>query len=109
MRRIIDQVSCMCFITIIIVLGIVSHSLVSYAESCQQPVAKAVSVQGIVEVQSVGKTEWLLIKLDDTFCPGDNIRVKDRSRADLTLLDKSVIILGRSPENDIVIDFDNEI
>ena len=32
--------------------------------------------------------------LNDTFCPGDTIRVQERSRADLALLDQSVLRLN---------------
>ena len=33
-------------------------------------------------------------RLNDTFCPGDGIPVKERSRADAALLDQSVIRLS---------------
>jgi len=70
------------------------YSYVSYAETCEKSVAKVVSVQGTVESQRVGEAEWQPVKLNDTFCPGDKIRVQDKSRADVTLLEKSVIRLN---------------
>ena len=43
----------------------------SPAETCEKWVAKAVSVQGSVEVRRVGETRWRPVKLNDTYCPGD--------------------------------------
>ena len=48
---------------------------------CDQWVAKAVSVQGIVEARKAGQTLWVQVKLNDTFCAGDMIRVQEKSRA----------------------------
>ncbi|HET9595466.1 MAG TPA: FecR domain-containing protein [Anaeromyxobacteraceae bacterium] len=56
-------------------------------------VARAVSVQGTVESQRAGAAAWAPVKLDDTFSPGDAIRVGKLSRADLVLLDQSVLRL----------------
>lgn len=44
--------------------------------SCTQPVAKVVSVQGKVERQYSGNTEWPIVQADDTFCTGDKIRTE---------------------------------
>ena len=64
------------------------------AQTPQKWIARAVSVQGAVEARPVGATVWQPIKLNDTFCPGDVIRVQERSRADITLLDQSVLRLN---------------
>lgn len=64
------------------------------AQTPGQPVAKAVSVQGTVETQRSGQTLWQPVKLSDTFLPGDTIRVLARSRADIALLDQSVLRLN---------------
>ena len=66
----------------------------AHAETCEKPVAKVVSVQGTVESQRVGATQWQAVTLNDTFCPGDTIRVQERSRADLALLDQSLLRLN---------------
>jgi len=68
----------------------------SPAETCDQWVAKAVSVQGSVEVRRVGETRWQSVKLNDTYCPGDVIRVNDSSRADLALINQPVIRLDQN-------------
>src|SRR5207248_11550724 len=64
------------------------------AQTRQEWVARAVSVQGTVEAQRVGETRWQPVKLNDTFRPGDTIRVLERSRADVALLDQSVLRLN---------------
>ena len=62
------------------------------------PVARAVSVQGTVEARRAGQAPWQTVKLNDTFSPGDAIRVGDRGRADLAMLDQSVLRLNANTE-----------
>ncbi|MBE9535307.1 MAG: FecR domain-containing protein, partial [Proteobacteria bacterium] len=54
-----------------------------------------VSVQGTVEIQRVGETGWQPVKLNDTLCPGDTIRAQKRSRANLSLINQSVLRLNQ--------------
>jgi tetratricopeptide (TPR) repeat protein len=68
----------------------------SPAQTREEWIARAVSVQGTVEVQRVGETLWQPVKLNDQFRPGDQIRVLDRSRADVALLDQSVLRLNEN-------------
>ena len=72
-------------------------ALLAHAAGAQNPgpaVARAVSVQGTVETQRVGQSAWQPVRLDDVFSPGDTIRVQARSRADVALLDQSVLRLN---------------
>ena len=69
---------------------------VSYSGSCEQWVAKAVSVQGNVEARRVGETHWQPVKLNDTYCPGDKIRVNERSRAGLSLVNQPLLRLDQN-------------
>jgi tetratricopeptide (TPR) repeat protein len=64
------------------------------AETPEQWVARAVSVQGVIELRRVGETLWQPVRLHDAFRPGDTIRVSDRSRANVALLDQSVFHLN---------------
>ena len=64
------------------------------AQTCEKPVAKVVSVQGTVESQRVGATQWQPVQLHDTYCPGDTLRVQERSRADVAMLNQSVLRLN---------------
>src|SRR2546423_10459541 len=57
-------------------------------------IAKAVSVQGSVDARRAGSTAWQPVRLNDTFAAGDTIRVGGRSRADLAMLDQSVLRLN---------------
>ena len=64
------------------------------AQTCEPWVAKVVSVQGTVEAQRLGEPQWQPAKFHDTYCPGDTIRVQERSRADLALMNQSVLRLN---------------
>lgn len=64
------------------------------ASQCDPAPARAVSVQGTVEYARRDATQWQPVRLDDTFCPGDSIRVGPRSRADISILGQSVLRLN---------------
>ena len=64
-----------------------------FAQPCEPAAATVVSVQGAVEVQAVGASDWQAMQRDDTYCPGDTIRVGENSRADLSLANGSVMRL----------------
>ena len=70
----------------------------THAQAQAKAVAKAVSVQGTVEARRAGATAWNPVKLNDTFAPGDTIRVAPRSRADIAMLDQSVLRLNANTE-----------
>ena len=66
------------------------------AATCEQWVAKVVSVQGTVEVKKTGETWWQAVKLNDTYCPGDEIRAGENSRASLALINQAVLRLNQN-------------
>jgi tetratricopeptide (TPR) repeat protein len=66
----------------------------SSSSSCASPPARAVSVQGTVEVRTAGDTQWRPLSLEAALCAGDTVRVGQRSRADLAMLDQSVLRLN---------------
>jgi tetratricopeptide (TPR) repeat protein len=72
------------------------YPCVSFAGNCEQWVAKAVSVQGSVEAQRVGETQWLPVRLNNTYCPGDKIRVNEQSRAALSLVNQPLLRLDQN-------------
>jgi hypothetical protein len=89
----------LCRLSLILCLSLVPDLLypgASWAETWEQWVAKAVSVEGSVEVQRAGETQWQTVKLDDTFCPGDTIRVDDRSRSALSLVNQPLLRLDQN-------------
>lgn len=67
----------------------------SSAATCEKWVAKVVSVQGTVQVKKADETQWQTVKLNDTYCPGDTIRVLERSRADLALINQPLLRLDQ--------------
>jgi tetratricopeptide (TPR) repeat protein len=79
------------FICMNIVIGFMPRF--AAAAKCEKWAAKAVSVQGTVEVRPEGEAQWFPVKLNDTYCPGDVIRVGERSRADLTLSNQAIVRL----------------
>ena len=73
-------------VTALLVIAAVSFfSDIALAETCNQWVAKLVSAQGSVEAKKAGEEQWLPVKLNDTYCQGDMIRVLERSRAAIML------------------------
>ena len=65
------------------------------AEACKPVVARIVSLQGRVEVQSAGSAEWTRAALDDQLCVGDAIRAGAFARAALALTNDSVLSLDQ--------------
>jgi tetratricopeptide (TPR) repeat protein len=55
------------------------------AAICEPWVAKLVSVQGNIQVRRAGETQWQPVRLDETYCAGDVIRVQEYSRAAVVL------------------------
>src|SRR5258705_9092030 len=70
------------------------HGQGTPGKPCDPAPAKAVSVQGTVEAKRAAEAQWQPVKLNDTFCPGDSIRVQAKSRADIALLNQSVLRLN---------------
>ena len=86
----LSLIACLCFMATLL------YPCVTWAATCDQWIAKAVSVEGIVEVQRAGETQWQTVKLDDTFCPGDTIRVDDKSRAAISLANQPLLRLDQN-------------
>ncbi len=76
--------------------AVVSFSDPADAKSCEQWVAKAASVQGYVESLRIGESQWRPVKLGDTFCPGDKLRLLENSRAALVLRNQAVMRLNEN-------------
>src|SRR5215510_5157876 len=91
------QRSCAHLLCLLIRMSSLMALLYPYAaltQTCEKPVAKVVSVQGTVESQRVGATQWQPVQFHDTYCPGDTLRVQERSRADVAMLNQSVLRLN---------------
>jgi ferric-dicitrate binding protein FerR (iron transport regulator) len=92
------QKGCALFLYLVIGLSALTVLLCPWAaaETCAQWVAKMTSVQGTVEAQRMGDMQWQPAQLHDMYCPGDTLRVQERSRADLVLLNQSVLRLNEN-------------
>jgi len=80
----------------ILALGVGICALFMFAgpalgQPCEQWAAKIVSVQGAVQVRKAGETSWIQVRLNQTYCPGDIIRVLKNSRAAISLSNDSLI------------------
>src|SRR5262249_49672081 len=87
----------LCFIVCASFLTVWLSPSTSLTQTRAEWIARAVSVQGTVETQRVGETRWQPVKLNDQFRAGDQIRVLERSRADVALLDQSVLRVNENP------------
>src|SRR5512139_4034318 len=65
------------------------------AAECGQWVAKAVSVQGPVEARRPGQVQWFPARLNETYCPGDMVRVRESGRAELLLSNDTTLRLDQ--------------
>ncbi len=66
------------------------------ADACEKWVAKVVSAQGSVQALKAGEKQWHPVKLYETCCPGDRIRVMTRSRADIILFNETTLRLDQN-------------
>jgi tetratricopeptide (TPR) repeat protein len=65
------------------------------AGRCDPWAARIISVQGQVEARSSGTTDWHAVRLNDTYCPGDTIRVRRNGRAGLILANETLLRLDQ--------------
>ncbi|MGE5218490.1 MAG: tetratricopeptide repeat protein, partial [Chloroflexota bacterium] len=77
-------------------MGVFYSNVLPAATPCDPWIAKAVSVQGGVEVRRAGATQWQRVNLNDTFCAGDQVQVLERSRADLALVNQPVLRIDQN-------------
>ncbi|MEW6571109.1 MAG: TonB-dependent receptor [Nitrospirota bacterium] len=83
------------FFSLLLLLFIPSFTHTVYADICDEWIARTVSVQGDVQVRRIGEAEWQPAKLDDTYCPGDMIRVLDKSRVAVVLVNGVILRLDQ--------------
>ena len=73
---------------------LVSHTPKAVAApACEPNVGKAVSVQGVVEMNRAGQVTWQTVGQGETFCAGDSVRAASRSRAAILLANQTLIRL----------------
>ena len=62
---------------------------------CDPALARAVSVQGTLEVRRARQTQWSVAGRDERFCPGDAVRTGESSRAAILFYPETVIRLDQ--------------
>jgi tetratricopeptide (TPR) repeat protein len=75
---------------------LLSFPAIAGAAVCEDWVATVVSVQGVIEIQRVGETQFVFPASGDRLCPGDTVRVKDKSRAALRLRNDAALRLDEN-------------
>jgi tetratricopeptide (TPR) repeat protein len=81
-----------------VILAAPHFSREAVAETCEKPVAVAVSVQGEVNARRGDAVYWEPVRRKDAFCPGDAVRVMAQSRADLLLINETTLRLDQNTE-----------
>lgn len=72
-------------------------SPIVFAESaCNEWVAKAISVQGLVTIKQQGQDTWRPVNQNTQFCNGDMVRTEKRSRATIQIGNQSIITLDEN-------------
>ena len=66
------------------------------AADCTPHAATIVSVQGEIEVKRAGTSNWHPVTRNDAFCPGDSIRVGERSRAAIVMANETLLRLDQN-------------
>lgn len=79
-----------------IMLGGCLSSLSWGARNCDDWAGRVISVQGEIQSRKEGDPVWAQVELDDTYCPGDMIRVGPLSRAGVLLKNDTVLRLDEN-------------
>jgi len=64
--------------------------------ACEAPVGQFVSITGSVSVQPSGGSSWSTAELETRLCEGDTIRVGERSRAAVSLINNAVLRIDQN-------------
>src|ERR1044072_9024425 len=72
--------------------GIAAEPAGSVVATCRDPIARVVSIQGQVQIQALGASEWRTIaRLDTPLCNGDKVRTGPQSRSALFIQPESFV------------------
>jgi len=81
-------------VLIVVCMGFMKPDLRA-ADQCAEWAGKVVSIQGTVEARKAGDTLWIKVKLNDTYHPGDRVRVQENSRAAVALCNDALLRLDQ--------------
>jgi tetratricopeptide (TPR) repeat protein len=84
------------FLCITLLAGVIlSAANAALAQNCDPWAAQLVSAQGMIEIKRSG-SDWGPAKPNDLYCPGDELRVGQNSRADVVLANRALIRLNQN-------------
>jgi Tfp pilus assembly protein PilF len=86
--------TCLLQLCILCLLNIPSQLLAAELP-CNPALARAISVQGALEVRRAGQAQWTIAGRDEQFCPGDAVRTGGSSRAAILFYPETVIRLDQ--------------
>jgi ferric-dicitrate binding protein FerR (iron transport regulator) len=85
---------------LVMIWAIVAGSLLplhqAWANVCTVDVGRFVSIDGSVDVQGASSNRWTSARLYQTLCQGDTIRVGERSRTAVALINDAVLRLDQN-------------
>ena len=84
-----------CFTSVPCALLTIPLQLLAAEPPCDPALARAVSVQGTLEVKRARQTQWTAAGRDERFCPGDAVRTGESSRAAILFYPETVIRLDQ--------------
>jgi tetratricopeptide (TPR) repeat protein/opacity protein-like surface antigen len=83
-------------LTVLSIFALSFHTDAVAVESCDEWIAKAVSVQGEVHARTKDDNQWTPVQMNNTFCSGDTLRVQKKSRAAIVLINDTIIRLDQN-------------
>ncbi|MGD8618474.1 MAG: TonB-dependent receptor [Gammaproteobacteria bacterium] len=91
-RRLLYSLICPCLLLALSLTPPGIHA----AARCATGIARAVSIQGVLDVRFAGETDWQAATRNQEYCPGDALRTGASSRAAIQLYPETVIRLDQS-------------
>ncbi len=91
-RKVLTILAIFCAILSLSILSTFSQA----AQQCENWMAKVVSIQGDVKAKKSGSAVWTTVDPEDTYCPGDSIRVAEKGRAALLFRNDSVLRMDQN-------------
>ncbi len=76
-------------VLLVLLLGTILPA-VAQTQGCDPPIARVISLQGVVKAQRANQAQWVPVVLDERLCAGDRLRTGESSRAALALSDETV-------------------
>jgi tetratricopeptide (TPR) repeat protein len=81
----------------LLVLAVMQYQIPAFAqEVCRDPAGRFASIEGRVQIRGDNQEAWRAAKPVDRLCKGDSIRVGEKSRAAVVLVNEAVLRLDQN-------------